>query len=120
RSGGNLLLDLHRFADRALVDTRPWRKHQYPAQRNYSKANRRESASALKAKAVDPLDKSSQERGGFVRDANNLVRRLAIEFEIELRLRSAVVPIAKEFQVGPQAPLRDCGATDGERERVRL
>src|SRR6187200_2425063 len=50
-----------------------------------------------------------------IRDANNFVRRLTIEFEIELRLRSTVIPIGKGFQLAPpQASLRDGGAPDSD------
>ncbi len=57
----------------------------------------------------------------MIRDANDLVSCLAIEFEIELGLRSAVVPVGKKFQLAPsQAPLRERGASDGDADARRL
>src|SRR5262245_2713550 len=40
----------------------------------------------------------------LVRDAGDLVRRLAIELEIELGLGSAVVPLGKRFELAPPQP----------------
>ncbi len=57
----------------------------------------------------------------FVRDADDLVRCLTIEFEIELGLGSTVVPVGKNFELAPpQAPLRERGASDGDAHARRL
>jgi hypothetical protein len=62
-----------------------------------------------------PLKEFAQERCSFIRDANDLVRCLAIEFEIELGLGSTVVPVGKKFQLAPpQASLRERSASDGD------
>jgi len=56
--------------------------------------------------AVRRLKESAQECCRFIRDANDFVRCLAIEFEIELGLGAIVVPVAKTFQLAaPEAPL---------------
>src|SRR6478672_118058 len=53
------------------------------------------------------LKESAKERGRFIRNADNLVRCLPIEFEIELGLRPAVVPVGKRLQfAASQAPFR--------------
>ncbi len=67
------------------------------------------------------LKESAEERRCFVRDADNLVRRLTIEFEIELSLGSTVVPVGKKFELAPtQALLRERGASDGDAHAGRL
>ena len=67
------------------------------------------------------LKESAKERRRFIRDAGNLVRCLAIEFEIELGLRSAVVPVGKKFELAPsQVPLGERGASDGDANARRL
>src|SRR5437773_4377671 len=61
------------------------------------------------------LKESAEERRRFIRDADNLVRCLTIEFEIELGLGATVVPVGKKFELAPpQAPLRQRGASDGD------
>src|SRR5207249_2355825 len=67
------------------------------------------------------LKESAEERRRFIRDADNLVRCLAIEFEIELGLGSTVVPVGKKFELAPpRAPLRERGASDGDAHTRRL
>src|SRR6266496_610136 len=67
------------------------------------------------------LEESAEERRRFIRDADNLVRCLTIEFEIELALGSTVVPVGKKFDLAPpQAPLRARGASDGDAHTRRL
>jgi hypothetical protein len=67
------------------------------------------------------LKESTEQRGRFIRDADNLVRGLTIEFEIELGLGSAVVPVGKKFErAPPQAPLRQRGAFDCDAHARRL
>jgi hypothetical protein len=64
---------------------------------------------------------SAEERRRFIRDADDLVRCLTIEFEIELGLGPTVVPIGKKFELAPaQAPLRERGASDGDAHARRL
>jgi hypothetical protein len=61
------------------------------------------------------LKEPAEERRRFIRDADNLVRCLTIEFEIELRLGPTVFPVGKKFELAPpQAPLRERGAFDGD------
>ena len=67
------------------------------------------------------LKESAEERGRFIRDADDLVRCLTIEFEIELGLGSTVVPVGKKFELAPpQAPLRERGAFDCDAHARRL
>src|SRR5260370_41592219 len=67
------------------------------------------------------LKESAEERRPFIRDADNLIRCLTIEFEIELRLGSTVVPVGKKFELAPpQAPLRERCASDGDAHARRL
>jgi hypothetical protein len=47
------------------------------------------------------LKEAAEERRSFIRDADNFVRCLTIEFEIELRLGSTVVPVGKKFELAP-------------------
>jgi hypothetical protein len=61
------------------------------------------------------LKEPAQKRRRFHRDADNLVRGLPIEFEIELGLGSAVVPVGRRFELAPpQAPLGERGALEGD------
>jgi hypothetical protein len=67
------------------------------------------------------LKESPEEQRGFIRDADNLVRCLTIEFEVELGLGSTVVPVGKRFELAPpQALLRQRGAPDGDAHARRL
>jgi hypothetical protein len=51
----------------------------------------------------------------FIRDADDLVRCLTIEFEIELGSGLAVIPGTELFEIVPsQRALRERGASDGE------
>src|SRR5207248_11137302 len=57
----------------------------------------------------------------FIRDTDDLVRCLTIEFKIELGLGSAVVPVGKKFELAPsQAPRRERGPSDGDAHARRL
>jgi len=68
-----------------------------------------------------PLKEAAQERSRSIRDADNLVRCLTIEFEIELGLGSTVVPVRKKSELAPpQAPLRQRGASNGDAHARRL
>jgi hypothetical protein len=67
------------------------------------------------------LKESPKERRRFIRDADDLVRRLTIEFEVELGLGSTVVPVGKKLQFAPpEVPLRERGASDGDAHARRL
>src|SRR5258707_15802598 len=65
--------------------------------------------------------KPAEERHRFIRDADNLVRCLTIEFEIELGLGSTVLPVGKKSELAPpQTPLCERGASDGDAHARRL
>ena len=67
------------------------------------------------------LKESAEERRRFVRDPDNLVRCLTIEFEIELGLGSSVIPVGEKFQFAPpQGPLRQRGPPDNDAHPRRL
>src|SRR5436309_947075 len=67
------------------------------------------------------LKEPVEEHRRSIRDADNLVRCLTIEFEIELGLGSTVVPVGKKFELAPpQAPLGARGASDGDAHARRL
>src|SRR5262249_9889829 len=67
------------------------------------------------------LKKSAEKCRRCIRDAEYFVRRLTIEFEIELRLGAAVVPVGKKFQLAsPEATLREPIASDGYAHARRL
>jgi hypothetical protein len=67
------------------------------------------------------LKESAEERCRFIRDADDLIRCLTIEFEIELGLGSTVVPIGKGFQLAPsKATLGERGGSDGNAHARRL
>ena len=54
---------------------------------------------------------SANECRSFIRDADDLIRSLTIKFEIELCLRSTIVPVGKKFELAPpQAAFHDHGA----------
>jgi hypothetical protein len=57
----------------------------------------------------------------LIRDADDLVRCLTIEFEIEFGLGSAVAPVKEKFELAPpQLPFRERGASDGDAHARRL
>ena len=61
------------------------------------------------------LEEFVEERRRFIRDADDLVRCLTIEFEIELGPGLAVIPVGEMFEITPpQRALRERGASDGE------
>jgi hypothetical protein len=67
------------------------------------------------------LKESAKERARFIRNADNFICRLPIEFEIELGLRSAVVPVAKRLQfTASEPPFRQCGPFDVNAHARRL
>src|SRR2546425_9001982 len=66
-------------------------------------------------------EQTAEERRRLIRDADDLVRCLTIELEIELGLGSTVVPVGKTLELAPpQAPLREAGASDGDTHARRL
>src|SRR6059058_35245 len=67
------------------------------------------------------LKESAEERRRFIRDADDLVRCLPIEFEIELGPGLAVIPVGKGFEFAPpQRPPRHRGAFDRDAHTRRL
>jgi hypothetical protein len=67
------------------------------------------------------LKEFAEERRRFIRDSDDLVRCLTIEFEIELGLRSTIVPVPKKFELtASQAPFRDRNASDRDAHARRL
>src|SRR3954469_17619215 len=67
------------------------------------------------------LKESVDKRRDFIRDAADLVRGLAIEFEIELGLRPPGIPVGEPFQLAtPQRPLRQRNAPDRDVHAWRL
>src|SRR5207244_8484778 len=67
------------------------------------------------------LKESAEERRRLIRDADDLVRCLTIEFEIELGLGSTVLPVGKKSELAPpQTPLCERGASDGDAHARRL
>src|SRR3954469_5486980 len=75
----------------------------------------RSSTPLPKRKQLVALEEGAEERRRFVREADDLVRRLTIEFEIELSPGLPVSPIGETAELGPaQRPLGDRCAADGE------
>ena len=67
------------------------------------------------------LKESAQECCRFIRDANDFVRCLAIEFKIKFGFGAIVVPVAKTFQfAAPEAPLGEHSASNGDADSRRL
>jgi hypothetical protein len=61
------------------------------------------------------LKETVEERRRCVGDADDLVRGLTVEFEVELRLGSAVIPVGEWFEFAPSLrPLCECGASDDD------
>src|SRR5882757_1862863 len=72
-------------------------------------------------KQLVALEECAEERRRFIRDADDLVRCLTIEFEIELSPGLAVIPVGEMFELAPpQRPLRERGASDGDTHTRRL
>ena len=66
-------------------------------------------------KQLVALEEFAEERRRFIRDADDLVRCLSIEFEIELGSGLAVIPVGEMFELAPpQRPLRERSASDGD------
>src|SRR5262245_45281267 len=73
------------------------------------------------APGLAALKKSAKECRCFIRDANDLVGCLPVEFEIELRLGATIVPVAETLElVAPEAPRRECAACNGDTHARRL
>src|SRR5205814_525347 len=67
------------------------------------------------------LKKTPEGSGRFIRDADDFVCCLPIEFEIELGLGSTVVPVPKNLELAPsQAPLRQRATPNGDAHPRRL
>ena len=76
---------------------------------------RRVAPQLPKREQLVALEEFAEERRRFIRDADDLVRCLTIEFEIELGPGLAVIPVGEMFElVPPQRPLRERGASDDE------
>src|SRR4051794_14329856 len=61
------------------------------------------------------LEEFAEERRRLIRDADDLVRCLTIEFEIEFGRGLAVIPVGELLEVAaPQRPLREYDVPDGE------
>ena len=67
------------------------------------------------------LKEFAEKHRRLIRDADDLVRRLTIEFEIELGLGSAIVPLVETLEIAPpQRPPGERGPSDGEAHAWRL
>ena len=67
------------------------------------------------------MEESAEECRRLIGDADDLVRCLTIELEVELGLGSAVTPVRKTFELAPsQAPPRDRNAPDCDAHPRRL
>jgi hypothetical protein len=67
------------------------------------------------------LEESIEKLRDFIRDADDFVRCLAIEFEIKLGFRLAIIPLGKFFEFAPpQWPLRKSGEFDDDANARRL
>ena len=61
------------------------------------------------------LEEFAEEGRGLIRDPDDLVRGLTIEFEIELGPGLPVIPLGEMPELAPpQWPLRERGASDGD------
>jgi hypothetical protein len=68
------------------------------------------SIAKSEGKQLVALEEFAEERRRFIRDADDLVRCLTIEFEIELGSGLAVIPVGEMFELAPpQRPLRERG-----------
>jgi len=67
------------------------------------------------------LKEFAEECCRFIREADDFVRCLAIEFEIEFGFRAIVIPVAKTFQLAaPEAPLGQRSASNSDADSRRL
>ena len=67
------------------------------------------------------LEEFAEERRRFIRDTDDLIRCLTIEFEIELGPGLAVIPVGEMFELAPpQRPLGERCAFDGDAHTRRL
>jgi hypothetical protein len=93
--------------DNSVLDNRIYRKPQPERERLTDR--------------VVTLEESIEKRRSFIRDADDFVRCLAIELEIELGFRLAIIPVGKLFEFAPpQYPLRKSGAFDGDANAGRF
>src|SRR5689334_5121191 len=68
-----------------------------------------------------PLEKPFEERRRRVRNADDLVGCLAVEFEVELGLGPAILPVLEALELtAAKAPRRQGSATDGDTDPWRL
>ncbi len=71
--------------------------------------------------AIRGLKESAQECCRFIRNANDFVCCLTIEFEIEFGFGSIAVPVAKTFQLAaPEAPLGERSTSNSDADPRRL
>ena len=76
---------------------------------------------ALDTRLVVTLEESIEECRRLVRDADDFVRCLAVEFKIEFGFRASIIPVRKLFELAaPQWPLRGSGPFDGDAHAWRL
>ena len=69
----------------------------------------------------EALKESVEKRRSRIGYSDDLVRRLAIEFEIELGFGTTVFPVGKALELAPpQRALRERGAIDGDAHAGRL
>src|ERR1700691_694193 len=67
------------------------------------------------------LEEAIEKRRRFIRNADDFVRCLTIEFEIELGFRLSIIPVGKLLEFAPpQCPLRKGGTFDGNANAGRL
>ena len=67
------------------------------------------------------LKESTQECGGFIRDAHNLFCCLTIELEVEFGLGPTIIPVGESFELAPaQVTLCERRAPDGDAHARRL
>src|SRR5262245_15814272 len=79
------------------------------------------SAARFASSVPSALKESLEECRCLVRDTDDLIRCLTIEFEIEFGFGSMVVPVAKTFQFAAvKTPLGERGAGDGDAHTRRL
>lgn len=70
---------------------------------------------------IHRLKESSEEPCCLIRDADNFVRCLTIELEIELGLGSIIVPVVKTLHLtAPEAPLGERSAPNSDADPRRL
>ena len=103
------------------IAARPWRLGRLVADQDIFVRRECTCQAAIDTSSQPALEEPGEECCRFIRNADDLVGCLTIEFEIELGGGLAVIPVGEKFEFAPpQRPRRKRGAFDGNAHTRRL